>query len=62
MNVYSMIPINPAKFPDVNSEDAQTWIAFVTSAEGQKIIGEYGVDKYGQQLFIPIAGQPEPTS
>jgi tungstate transport system substrate-binding protein len=62
LNVYSMIPINPAKFPDVNSEDAQTWIAFVTSAEGQKIIGEYGVDKYGQQLFIPIAGQPEPTS
>ncbi|MEG3225320.1 MAG: tungsten ABC transporter substrate-binding protein [Methanobacteriales archaeon Met13] len=61
LNVYSLIPVNPAKFPDVNSEDAQTWIVFVTSAEGQKIIGEYGVDKYGQQLFIPIAGQPEPT-
>jgi tungstate transport system substrate-binding protein len=62
LNVYSLIPVNPAKFPDLNSEDAQSWIAFVTSAEGQKIIGEYGVDKYGQQLFIPIAGQPEPTS
>ncbi|MEN6329793.1 MAG: substrate-binding domain-containing protein [Methanobacteriaceae archaeon] len=62
LNVYSLIPINPAKFPDVNSEGAQSWIAFVTSAEGQKIIGEYGVEKYGQQLFIPIAGQPEPTS
>lgn len=61
LNIYSLILVNPAKFPNVNTKDANKWVVFVTSPEGQKIIGAYGVNKYGQQLFIPIAGQPEPT-
>jgi hypothetical protein len=23
------------------------------------VIGQFGVDKYGQQLFVPDAGKPE---
>jgi tungstate transport system substrate-binding protein len=37
------------------------WVDFVLSSEGQTIVGEYGKDKYGQTLFVPLAGQPEPT-
>jgi len=61
LNIYSMIPVNPQKFPNVNSEAAMNWVNFVLSPEGQTIVGEYGKDKYGQPLFYPLAGQPEPT-
>lgn len=62
LNIYSMIPLNTTKFPNTNSADADKWIAFVMSDEGQKIIEEYGKAKYGQTLFTPLAGQPEPTN
>ena len=61
LNIYSMIPVNPQKFSNVNNEAAMNWVDFVLSPEGQTIIGEYGKDKYGQPLFYPLAGQPEPT-
>jgi len=61
INVYSMIPVNPEKFPHVNTELADKWIAFVTSSEGQKIIGNYGLDKYNQTLFTPYIGTTDPT-
>lgn len=62
LNIYSLIPVNASKFPNINTQAANKWLLFVTSAEGQEIIGKYGIDKYGQQLFIPLAGKPEPTS
>ena len=60
LNIYSLIPVNPKKFQNVNYQASMKWVNFVLSPEGQKIIGEYGKDKYGQPLFIPLAGQPEP--
>lgn len=62
LNIYSMIPLNTTKFPNTNSADADKWIAFVMSDEGQKIIEEYGKAQYGQTLFTPLAGKPEPTN
>jgi len=61
INVYSLIPINPAKFSDTNTADADKWIAFVTSTEGQNIIKDYGLDKYNQTLFTPYVGTADPT-
>ena len=61
INVYSLIPVNPAKFSNVNTEAVDKWIAFITSAEGQKIIGDYGLDKYNQTLFTPYVGTTDPT-
>ncbi|WP_048189707.1 substrate-binding domain-containing protein [Methanobacterium sp. SMA-27] len=62
LNIYSLIPENTQKFPNVNNAAAMKWVDFVLSPEGQTIVGDYGKDKYGQQLFIPLAGQPEPTN
>lgn len=62
VNIYSLIPLNTTKFPNTNSADADKWIAFVMSDEGQKIIEEYGKSQYGQTLFTPLAGKPEPTN
>lgn len=61
LNIYSLIPVNKEKFSQIDNETAMKWVEFVMSAEGQELIGEYGVNKYGQQLFIPLAGQAEPT-
>ena len=61
INVYSLIPINKAKFSHVNTAATDKWIAFVTSNEGQSMIGKYGIDKYGQTLFTPYVGTTDPT-
>ena len=61
LNVYSIIIVNPEKYPQVNLEAAQNLVDFLTSQEIQELIGEYGVEDYGEPLFNPCAGS-EPTS
>ncbi|MCT8336792.1 tungsten ABC transporter substrate-binding protein [Methanoculleus sp. Afa-1] len=51
LNVYSVMQINPEKFPETNSTIAKDWINFLISDDIQKEIGSFGVDKYGQPLF-----------
>ena len=60
LNVYSAIAINPEKNPKTNSDMASNLINFLISPEIQELIGDYGVEEYGMQLFIPCAGaEPE---
>lgn len=56
LNVYSAIAVNPENVNVKNLEMANNLIAFLTSAEIQELIGEYGVEAYGMQLFTPCAG------
>jgi len=54
LNFISVIPVNPKKFPKVNSKDTMKFVKWLTDPEkGQKIIVEFGVDKYGSPLFFP---------
>ena len=53
-NPYGIIAVNPAKHADVNYEGASKLIKWLTSAEVQKMIGEFKIK--GQQLFVPSAG------
>ena len=54
LNYISLIPVNPQKFPKVNYEDAMVFVRWLTSPEkGQKIIRDFGKDKYGSPLFFP---------
>jgi tungstate transport system substrate-binding protein len=54
LNFISLIPVNPAKFPRVNSEGAKTFVAWLTAPDkGQLIIRDFGKDKYGSPLFFP---------
>ncbi len=53
LNVYSAIAVNPEANPHTNLEGAIAFIKFLTSPEGQGIIGDYGVDAYGRPLFHP---------
>ncbi len=54
LNHISLIPVNAKKFPMVNEKDVQTFVAWLTSREkGQKIIRDFGKDKFGAPLFFP---------
>jgi len=59
LNVYHVIPVNPAKWPKVNADGAKTFSDFMVSAETQGIIKTFGVEKYGGALFFPDAGKKE---
>lgn len=62
LNVYSVIVVNPAKVTTLKNADlAQKMVDFLLSPEVQELIGKYGLDAYGIQLFTPCAGA-EPTS
>jgi tungstate transport system substrate-binding protein len=55
LNVYHVITVNPEKFPKINLEGAKAFADYITSPAGQKLIAEFGVEKYGQPLFFPDA-------
>ena len=59
LNVYHVITVNPEKFPTINFEGAKAFADFITSEEGQKIIADFGVEKYGQPFFFPDVGKSE---
>jgi tungstate transport system substrate-binding protein len=59
LNVYHVITVNPEKWPSVNLEGAKAFAEYITSSEGQEIIAEFGVEKYGQPLFFPDADKTD---
>jgi tungstate transport system substrate-binding protein len=52
-NQYSVIALNPERFPAARYREAMDFIAFVTSREGQGVIAGYA--KHGMSLFYPDA-------
>jgi len=61
LNVYSAIAVNSENVKGVKIDLANDLIGFLTSPEVQELIGKYGVEEYGMQLFAPCAGA-EPTN
>ncbi len=57
LNQYGIIAVNPEKYPEVNNEAANTMIEWICSEEVQKLIGNYGVEQYGEALFTPNANE-----
>jgi len=57
LNVYHVIEVNAAKWPKVNAPGAKAFSDFMVSRQTQKIIGSFGVAKYGSPLFFPDAGK-----
>lgn len=56
-NMYHVIVVNPKLHPKIKYELAQRFAAFITSPETQRLIGQFGMDKYGQPLFV-LAASP----
>ncbi len=55
LNVYHVIIVSREKWPNSNLDGATAFADYLVSPGTQALIGSYGVDKYGQQLFIPDA-------
>jgi tungstate transport system substrate-binding protein len=54
LNYISLISVNPAKCPKVNTKDTETFVKWLTSPKkGQLIIRDFGKDKYRSPLFFP---------
>jgi tungstate transport system substrate-binding protein len=54
LNFITLIPVNPKKFPNVNYQDAMIFVKWLTAPDkGQRIIRDFGKDKYGSPLFFP---------
>lgn len=61
LNVYHVMPVNPAKFPGVqiNATGGKAFADFLIAPDTQGVIGAFGLDKYGQALFVADAGKSE---
>lgn len=51
-NQYTIIEVNPAKWPSTNSEAVKVFIDWMTSKKTLDRIAAYGKDKYGEALFF----------
>lgn len=54
-NQYGVICVNPEKNEEINVKGAKAFEEWILSEETQKLIGEYGTEKYGKPLFTPNA-------
>jgi len=54
-NQYGLVAINPELHPGVNIEAAQAFIDWITSEEVQTLIARFGVEEFGEPLFLPNA-------
>ncbi|NOX52855.1 MAG: solute-binding protein [Planctomycetes bacterium] len=62
-NPYSVMLVNPDKHPHVKVAAARRFAEFLVAEETQKVIGQFGIDRFGQPLFFPTAGDAdEPPS
>jgi tungstate transport system substrate-binding protein len=59
LNLYSVMEVNPANGPRVNTAGGRAFADFMVSGDVQKVIRTFGVGKYGQPLFVPVAGTKE---
>ncbi len=56
-NQYGVIAVDPNKNDKINKEGAQAFVDWILSDKVQELIGQYGIDKYGEALFTPNASK-----
>jgi len=59
MNIYSVMEVNPANGTRINTVGGKAFADFMVAPETQTVIKSFGVKKFGQPLFIPVAGKRE---
>jgi len=50
-NQYGVLPV----VDTANTEGAEAFADWITSADAQDLIGEFGIEKFGEPLFVPNA-------
>jgi tungstate transport system substrate-binding protein len=59
LNIYSVMEVNPANGPRVNTAGGKVFADFMVAPQTQNVIKSFGVEKFGQPLFVPVAGKKE---
>ena len=59
LNIYSVMEVNPANGPRVNAAGGKAFADFMVSPQAQNLIKNFGVEKFGQPLFVPVAHKRE---
>jgi tungstate transport system substrate-binding protein len=59
LNIYSVMEVNPANGPRINTAGGKAFTDFMVAPQTQNVIKNFGVDKFGQSLFVPVAGKKE---
>ena len=59
LNIYSVMEVNPANGPRINVVGGKAFADFMVAPQTQAVIKGFGVEKYGQPLFVPLAGKRE---
>jgi tungstate transport system substrate-binding protein len=59
LNIYSVMEVNPANGPRINSAGGKAFADFMVAPQTQNVIKNFGVEKFGQSLFVPVAGKKE---
>ena len=52
-NPYSVITVDPAKNPNIQADLATQFADWIISVPAQELIAQFGVDNFGQGLFVP---------
>ena len=55
-NVYSVLLVNPERFPRVRSEEAAQFAGFLQGNEAREVMRGFGKEAFGRALFEPLAG------
>jgi len=59
LNIYSVMEVNPANGPRINSAGGKAFADFMVAPQTQNVIRSFGIEKFGQSLFVPVAGKKE---
>jgi tungstate transport system substrate-binding protein len=57
LNYITLIPVNPARFPQVHHAETMQFVDWLQGREAQLIIRDFGKDKYGEPLFFPNSAE-----
>ena len=59
LNIYSVMEVNPANGPRINTAGGQAFADFMVAPQTQNVIKSFGVEKFRQALFVSVAGKNE---
>ena len=59
LNIYSVMEVNPANGRRINTAGGKAFVDFMLAAQTQNVIKSFGVEKFAQPLFVPVAGRNE---
>ena len=59
LNVYHVITVNPDRWPKINYPAALAFMGFMVDTSTQWVIGQFGIEEFGQPLFYPDADKTD---